>query len=367
MDGEMGGGWRRRADHMLPFIALVVFTYGLALVPPMAATSHAPLAWSIVCFLTATALVIVVPWSRIPQGSIIVPTVLICLAIGLLRHSAGGSSSGYGGLLLLPVIWQALYGRRWELAGTLGAVAATYAIPIVLIGGPQYPPSQWRNVVMSTTIAATVGLVVEHLNRSRDRLLAHTRAQAEHDDLTGLVNRRQLSRLLDRLVRQERPGALAVIDLDHFKQFNDTHGHVAGDRALVTTAERWRQVVRHDDVISRWGGEEFVVVFPDSSLADAEHVLDLMAEAMPAGLTFSAGVVTIDAGDSVTDVVGAADLLLYGAKEQGRDRILSASRPGGRRPRRRGRPTGGRGFPDGRAVADEARLPLGSGIRVETG
>lgn len=327
MDREPGKGWRGRADQLLPFIALVIFTYALALVPPTDPAARTPLAWSIVCFLVGTALVIALPWRRLPDGSSVVPVIVICLAIGLLRHSAGGSASGYGGLLLLPVIWQALYGRRWELAGTIAAVGATYVIPIAVIGGYRYPPEQWRSAVLSTTIAATVGLVVAHLNRSRDLLLARTRVLADHDELTGLVNRREVGRLLERLVAQRFPGAVAVIDLDHFKLFNDTHGHVAGDQALAATAERWRQVVRRGDVISRWGGEEFVAVFPGTSLPDAERVLDRMALAMPAGLTFSAGLVAIEHGAEVTDLVSAADHLLYRAKQQGRDRILSSSRP----------------------------------------
>ncbi|HEY4377445.1 MAG TPA: GGDEF domain-containing protein, partial [Acidimicrobiales bacterium] len=111
-------------------------------------------------------------------------------------------------------------------------------------------------------------------------------------------------------------------DLDHFKRFNDEHGHVAGDRILSDAAEAWGSVLRRRDVLARWGGEEFVVLFPDTRTDEAEVVLRRMAEVTPAGLTFSAGLIAAAGKRTVDDALRAADEVLYRAKAQGRNRIL---------------------------------------------
>jgi len=316
-------GWRRKGTHLLPFAGLVVLAFGLALFPPH--TPHAPivLAASATCFVLVAVLTIGVPWERLPDGSVLVPVVLTCLGIGLLRHAAGGGPSAFGGLLLLPVIWQALYGRRFELAATLVAVATTYAVPIIWIGGAAYPEGQWRAAIVSTMTAATVGLVVERLNRLREHHLEQASILAGHDELTGLVNRRTVGTLLARSVAPGPGAVLAMLDLDHFKQFNDRHGHLAGDLVLTETADAWRSVIREGDTLARWGGEEFVVLFPASTLEQAGAVLTRMAAATPGGLTFSGGVVRVGEGRTAVEVLSAADRLLYEAKAEGRNRTLT--------------------------------------------
>ncbi|CAN5604049.1 hypothetical protein BH10ACT1_BH10ACT1_18940 [soil metagenome] len=315
-------GWRQRGTHLLPFASLVLLAYALALFPPHAPNAAPVLATAGVCFLLVAAMAVTVPWSRLPDGSALVPVVVACFAIGLVRHAVGGNGA-YGGLLLLPVIWQALHGRRFELAATIGAVAATYAVPIAFIGGDAYPAGQWRAAVLATMTAATVGLVVEHLNRLREHLLEQASNLAGHDELTGLVNRRSVSQALAEEVDSGRTGVLAMLDLDHFKAFNDEHGHLAGDDLLSATADAWRSVMRRGDTLARWGGEEFVVLFPASTLDQACRVLQRMAAVTPEGLTFSGGVVRMTRGQRSVDVLTAADELLYEAKAEGRNRIVT--------------------------------------------
>jgi diguanylate cyclase (GGDEF)-like protein/PAS domain S-box-containing protein len=161
--------------------------------------------------------------------------------------------------------------------------------------------------------------------------------QAIRDSLTGCFNRRYLDETLEReLSRARREGSplsLVILDLDHFKQINDTYGHQAGDQALVVLAETLRADIRHEDVLCRYGGEEFVILMPHMSLAKAaeraEGWRQKIAEIrVPFGnfeLTFttSAGVAAYpDHGKMPDELAQMADLALYLAKSEGRNRVV---------------------------------------------
>ena len=124
-----------------------------------------------------------------------------------------------------------------------------------------------------TTLATQAGARIGTV-----RAFQRTQLQASTDGLTGLVNRRTLETHLRGLIKHGRSFALAMADLDHFKQLNDTHGHEAGDRALRVFAKTAQDVLRDDDVIARWGGEEFVIVVPDLDRHQAVSVLERMRE-----------------------------------------------------------------------------------------
>jgi diguanylate cyclase (GGDEF)-like protein/PAS domain S-box-containing protein len=161
----------------------------------------------------------------------------------------------------------------------------------------------------------------------RSQLLSKLHRLALTDDLTGLPNRRawqeHLERELARARRERSPLCVAMLDLDHFKRFNDAHGHQAGDRLLSDVAHIWRATLRESDILARYGGEEFALVCPTGAPA-TEALLARVRAATPTGQTCSAGLALFDGVESPHDLVGRADTALYEAKAQGRDRTVIA-------------------------------------------
>jgi diguanylate cyclase (GGDEF)-like protein len=160
----------------------------------------------------------------------------------------------------------------------------------------------------------------------RSALLAELSRQAHRDGLTGLPNRRSWDDLLDRELararRTGRPLSMALLDLDHFKAFNDRHGHLAGDDLLRTAAIVWKAQLRGGDVLARWGGEEFALLFPETSAAEAVTVMERLRRVTPEGQTFSAGVSEHHGSAEAYTLIASADVAMYRAKDRGRDLIL---------------------------------------------
>jgi diguanylate cyclase (GGDEF)-like protein len=173
-------------------------------------------------------------------------------------------------------------------------------------------------------LAAQAALAIE-----RDDLAAELARQAETDPLTGVANRRGLARALERDLaaarRSERRLAVAMIDLDHFKAYNDTHGHAEGDLRLRSAARGWSNHLRAGDLLARYGGEEFVVVLAD---AGGEHeavsAIERVRHATPI-VTASAGVALWDGHEPAAQLLRRADGALYEAKRGGRNRIVLAA------------------------------------------
>jgi len=162
----------------------------------------------------------------------------------------------------------------------------------------------------------------------RADVLVHVQALAETDDLTGLPNRRSWEAKLREAIadsaRGHGPICVALVDLDHFKEYNDRHGHQSGDRLLKTAASSWRESLRQGDLLARYGGEEFAVALP-CRLAEAEDVLERLRSLTPEGLTCSIGVAEWSSGESDVELVARADEALYAAKHAGRDALVTAS------------------------------------------
>jgi diguanylate cyclase (GGDEF)-like protein len=156
-------------------------------------------------------------------------------------------------------------------------------------------------------------------------------ALAHNDGLTGIPNRRAWELELPReMARVRRYGGrlyVALLDLDHFKRYNDHHGHQGGDRLLKEATAAWRTRMRRTDLLARYGGEEFAVMLRDCSQAEAVMVLDDLRAVMPAGQTFSAGIAEWDGQESPERLVGRVDVGLYEAKRAGRDRVFAAPSP----------------------------------------
>jgi diguanylate cyclase (GGDEF)-like protein/PAS domain S-box-containing protein len=162
------------------------------------------------------------------------------------------------------------------------------------------------------------------------------RRLATTDHLTGLANRRhflgQVDFELERFKRYARPAALLMMDLDHFKQVNDTYGHATGDRALQHFATVAQAVLRRTDLLSRLGGEEFAALLPDADPEGAGHLAERLRGALAdapipletgnIALTVSIGVALFSPADLETSaILGRADRALYRAKDRGRNRV----------------------------------------------
>jgi diguanylate cyclase (GGDEF)-like protein/PAS domain S-box-containing protein len=178
---------------------------------------------------------------------------------------------------------------------------------------------------------ASIGTQVgQHLTvlRERAELLARMDAMARTDELTDLPNRRAWDEELHRaLARAQRSGegvSVAVLDLDRFKDFNDTHGHPAGDQLLKQAGAAWPRALRTTDFVARYGGEEFAVLLPACPPDSAVAVVERIRAVTPMGQTCSAGIATWDREESAEELVGRADAALYEAKRAGRDRIVLA-------------------------------------------
>ena len=169
---------------------------------------------------------------------------------------------------------------------------------------------------------------MSQLLKQLDLQTERVRELAVTDELTGLANRRawniELPRTIERVRRTGEPLSVAIMDVDHFKRFNDSYGHPAGDRLLKEAAAAWLGQLRTVDHLARYGGEEFVVLLPAATTAEAIEIVDRMRLATPLGQTFSAGVATWDGAETSDELTARADAALYVAKNAGRNRVTSA-------------------------------------------
>jgi diguanylate cyclase (GGDEF)-like protein len=176
-----------------------------------------------------------------------------------------------------------------------------------------------------STIAALLAVEVA-VTLARVELVSRLEMVARTDDLTGLANRRawdeQLPREMLRAKRDEKPLCVAMVDLDHFKRFNDERGHQAGDRLLKEAAAEWSGELRATDLLARYGGEEFALALPACPPDQALMVVERLRAATPEDQTCSAGIAHWDGLESAAALVGRADTALYEAKRTGRDRSI---------------------------------------------
>jgi diguanylate cyclase (GGDEF)-like protein len=473
-----------RADRVVqlaPF-ALVALA-PLAMAPFWGVDRPWCVAASVTLTLVTAATIVFVPWDRLASGLRAGPVALYALAVALARHGERGSAPSLVLLLLLPVLFQALYSRRRDLFVAVALTSLAIATPVVAAGPPDYPASEWAVVVLWSLVATVTGLVtndlVHRLRRGEEtltriatvahglttagdnreticraaldlgaadlvylfepaaehlistataglvappleiplagevsatvaafesgtpsftndmqrtavsrRLVATTGAQAalfqpvlrgteavgvvvlvwrhrlrrlsdhtrrsvallaseaavameradqlsaavllaQKDPLTGLANRRSWDGEAGRAVaRRQRSGealTIAIIDLDHFKDFNDAHGHHRGDQLLTDAAEAWAETLRTSDLLARWGGEEFAVLLPGCEEPGASRVLERLRDATPEGITCSVGAVSVGPEESLDAAMRRADRALYEAKARGRDRLTFAS------------------------------------------
>lgn len=197
-------------------------------------------------------------------------------------------------------------------------------------------PAHAFSVLMSTLIIVLIAMGLVLMTKEQADVRNHTLAM--QDDLTGLNNRRSIQQVLTQQIalahRSQRSLALLLIDIDHFKQINDTHGHLSGDKALRDVAVCLRERLRAQDMVGRWGGEEFIAILPDTDAAGAQALAEALRVATeqagfssindhPIPMTISIGlhVLELSSGNQRDDMIGAADRALYQAKQNGRNRV----------------------------------------------
>jgi diguanylate cyclase (GGDEF)-like protein len=197
--------------------------------------------------------------------------------------------------------------------------------------------TQWPEVAVNALKAMAGQVRGGNLEVSAGRRLQDEyRRHASFDPLTGLYNRRWLAELLPRHVARAHGGeplSAVMVDIDHFKRFNDTFGHAAGDYVLFAVGKRLQACFRPTDLVARYGGEEFTVILPGTRGDDALRAADRVRAAMARDplclecgtevtVTASMGVAELRGGDTDAELLKAADRALYQAKETGRDRVV---------------------------------------------
>jgi diguanylate cyclase (GGDEF)-like protein len=300
-------------------------------------------------------------WRRTPDSALLenVTVQLVSGNLGLAGHFLGLATTPFALAQLGALVTGLLLFRRGPvLAGVatctviaLGAAVGAHlgwfpygplfrTIPVV--DGHIAPFFHFEMMlIVVVTVVIVLGVFLFVLRRLHDRE-AHLEMLSKTDPLTGITNRREffeaLEREIGRAERRRAPLAVAILDLDHFKAINDGHGHLAGDAVLVAAAGRLAGELRREDVLARWGGEEFVLLLPDTDADGARvvaercrarlHAEPVDFEGTAIEVTASFGVAARLAGAAAASgeaLVRAADEALYRAKREGRNRVEVAA------------------------------------------
>ncbi len=326
----------RVALSLAPFAAAAALAAVVALVGTTVEWSTYAAAFG----LGVTAgLVRLAPWrGALGRAREVLPSLIFLAAVAFLRSSVGAASSGVSVLALLPVFWTALYGDRRQLCVVTVAVAVFFFAPLLLVGAPSYPSSQYRAGVLFLAVSAIIGFTTQRLvaevrfqaneaedrERASEKIAEVMRRLSSTDALTGLPNRRAWEAKLSQALFDKERFLLTMLDLDHFKDFNDARGHPAGDRLLKETAAAWRDELRAGDFLARIGGEEFALLLPMCATEDALAIVERLRRRVPYEQTCSAGIVIHSPGESSEALMVRVDAELYAAKTAGRDRVSVA-------------------------------------------
>lgn len=289
--------------------------------------------------LTCSVLLLRVPWRRLLQGRrglvlfyVWSATLLACIT--LIAYFDGGLASPFVFTYVLPMIFAAMAYPPIGMAGvTMGCVLCIIVLGAVSGGEPG---PVFMVCAMQICAGGMGGLINLNHRRSHDRQVA-LQGELEHlasvDGLTGCRNHRTFHEVLGQEVAVARrtgvPLALAALDLDKFKEINDTHGHPVGDEVLAAIGLLLRGIVGRADLVARTGGEEFAVLMPATDLAGALDLAERLRDAVgrsphPVAVTASIGISVLpDLASDGHVLVQQADQSLYHAKRRGRDRVVA--------------------------------------------
>ena len=260
------------------------------------------------------------------HGVLAAGTFLICLA----EYFAGVGAGVYSAMFLWVVLMAASFFSRQALIAQVAWIVVCWGVTLIALDEATGFSSMTRWVLGSLVLIVAAAVMSEIVagrrstEEERERLQRELVHMAHHDDLTGVANRRLFELQLPReLARAKRRGAtlcILVLDLDHFKAYNDKYGHVAGDRLLKATASAWSGGLRGADLLARLGGDEFIALLPDCEPAEAKRVAKRLSKNMPLGQTCSTGIACWDGRETAEALIGRADRKMYAAKVQSSDR-----------------------------------------------
>ena len=272
--------------------------------------------------------------------SLVLPVVFLVLILG--ADYREGPKTAYVGVLTAVPFFAAVFGTPVMTAVT-AVITWLSAFSFGLLASDGNVPAQTVRLGI-IAVAGVIAVVASYVRQRRELQFQQARreadeaeflrVQASHDDLTGLLNRRGV---YERLESDDiRDGTVVVIDCDDFKDVNDSHGHLVGDEFLKGLAGRLSGAVSRDDVIARWGGDEFLIVvrgsFAEGSEVAARVVREVTSRPMAtaAGMipvSLSAGAAPLTSSGELDQALGAADRAMYSAKSSGTGQLVLDSGP----------------------------------------
>jgi diguanylate cyclase (GGDEF)-like protein len=293
-------------------------------------------------------------WSRRSrEPSLSVPQMVFALTSAAAAYALVGAGRGAVFPMVMVILMFGMFvaspgQMRWVSVYAVALFGLTMASLATLSPEVYVPRIEIGHFLLIATMVPGVSLLAARLSRLRHRsrlqraelaqALSRLREHTTRDELTGLINRRHVQELMEqehqRCIRSGQTFCLAVMDIDNFKPVNEAHGYAVGDAVLRAVAQEALRHVRVSDVLSRWGGEEFVLMLSDTRAALARGGLERLHQRVAAlrilhgpvalGVTLSGGLAEHHAGETVAQTLDRALAALQEAKLQGRDRVVVA-------------------------------------------
>jgi diguanylate cyclase len=315
----------------------------------------APVFWWSAVTLTGMAVFLVLirsGWSRRwPEPSLTVPQMVFALTSGAVAYTLLGAGRGAVFPVVMVVLMFGMFivsPRQMRWLSVFAVLLFGAAMAVMTAQDPRNYPLRVEvgHFLLVATMMPAMSLLAGRISRMRYRsrqqraelaqALSRLREQTTRDELTGLINRRHMQELMEqehqRCIRSGQSFCLAMLDIDRFKPVNEQHGYAVGDAVLRAVAQEALRHVRVGDVLSRWGGEEFVLLMSDTRAALARGGLERLHQKVGAlrilhgtaavGITLSGGLAEHHAGESVAETLGRAEKALAEAKTQGAGRIV---------------------------------------------